>query len=61
MVRRAWFQHELLVAIGAFDKPLGAPKGDAVQTGWTFRREFQHASVFVDLEKRIGKINWKKK
>ena len=44
-----------------FDKPLGAPKGDAVQTGWTFRREFQHASVFVDLEKRIGKIDWKKK
>jgi hypothetical protein len=44
-----------------FDKPLGAPKGDAVQTGWTFRREFEHASVFLDLEKRIGKIDWKKK
>jgi len=44
-----------------FDKPLGAPKGDAVQKGWTFKRKFQHASVFVDIEKRIGKIDWKKK
>jgi len=44
-----------------FDRPLGVPKGDAVQTGWTFRRDFEHASVFVDLEKRIGKIEWKGK
>lgn len=42
-----------------FDKPLGAPNGDAVQEGWTFRREFEHASVFVDVEKRIGKVDWK--
>ena len=44
-----------------FDRPLGAPKGDAVQKGWTFQRDFEHASVSVDLEKRIGKIDWKKK
>jgi hypothetical protein len=43
-----------------FDKPLGAPRSDAVRKGWTFSREFQHASVFVDLEKRTGKIDWKK-
>ena len=42
-----------------FDKQLGPPKADAVRTGWTFRREFQHASVFVDIEKRIGRIDWK--
>ncbi len=42
-----------------FDKPLGAPKGDAVRDGWTFRREFEHASVFVDIEKRSGKIDWR--
>jgi hypothetical protein len=41
-----------------FDRPLGAPKGDAVQTGWTFRRDFEHAAVFVDIEKRIGNIDW---
>ena len=42
-----------------FDKPLGPPKGSAVQDGWTFRRDFEHASVFVDVEKRVGRINWK--
>ena len=41
------------------DKPLGNPKGDAVREGWTFRRDFQHASVFVDLEKRTAKIDWR--
>ncbi len=42
-----------------FDRLLGAPKGDAVQADWTFRRDFEHASVFLGLEKRIGKIDWK--
>ncbi|TWT80409.1 hypothetical protein CA13_18250 [Planctomycetes bacterium CA13] len=41
-----------------FDKPLGPPKGDAVQRGWTFQREFEHATVFVDLENRTAKIDW---
>jgi hypothetical protein len=42
-----------------FDKSLGPPKGDAVRSDWTFRREFQHASVFVDIEKQVSKIEWK--
>jgi hypothetical protein len=42
-----------------FDKPLGAPKGEATRDGWTFRREFKHASVFVDVEKKTAKIDWK--
>jgi hypothetical protein len=42
-----------------FDKPLGPPKGEAVRRGWTHRREFAHASVFVDLEKKTAKIDWK--
>jgi len=42
-----------------FDRPLGPPKGDAVRAGWTFRREFAHASVFVDLEKKTGRIDWR--
>jgi len=42
-----------------FDKPLGPPKGDAVQKGWTFQREFEHATVFVDLENRTAKIDWR--
>lgn len=42
-----------------FDKPLGPPKDDATRKGWTYRREFEHASVFVDLEKRTARIDWK--
>lgn len=42
-----------------FDKPLGAPKGDATRDGFKYKREFEHASVFVDLEKKTGRIDWK--
>jgi len=42
-----------------FDKRLGRPKGQAVRKDWTYRREFAHASVFVDLEKKTAKIDWK--
>ena len=42
-----------------FDKPLGEPRGDAVQDGWIFKREFKHAAVFVDLENRTAKIDWR--
>ena len=42
-----------------FDKPLGAPKGDAKRDGFKYTREFEHASVFVDLETKTGRIDWK--
>jgi hypothetical protein len=42
-----------------FDKPLGAPKGDAKRDGLKYTREFEHVSVFVDLETKTGKIDWK--
>ncbi len=42
-----------------FDKPLGLPKGEAIRRGWTYRREFVHASVFVDLEKKTARIDWR--
>lgn len=42
-----------------FDKPLGAPKGDAKRDRFKYTREFEHASVFVDLEKKTAKIDWK--
>ena len=41
-----------------FDKQLGPPKGEAIREGWTYQREFAHASVFVDLEKKTAKIDW---
>lgn len=49
----------MLDAYPEFDRPLGAPKGEAKRAGWTYRREFEHASVFVDLEKKTAKIEWK--
>ncbi len=45
-----------------FNKPLGKPKGEYIRTdpdGWKFQREFEHASVAVDLEKREGTIAWR--
>jgi hypothetical protein len=42
-----------------FDKPLGKPKGESNRNGWIYTREFEHASVWVDLEKREGRITWR--
>jgi hypothetical protein len=45
-----------------FQKPLGKPLGEYRRpdpNGWVFQREFEHASVFVDLEKKTAKIDWK--
>ena len=41
-----------------FDKPLGPPLGEAKRDGWTYRRDFAHAAVFVDLEKQTARIDW---
>ena len=42
-----------------FSRPLGAPKGPAVKTGWTYRRDFEHASVMVDIKNEVAEIDWK--
>lgn len=42
-----------------FERPLGAPKGPAVRAGYTYTREFEHASVFVDVEQKNARINWR--
>jgi hypothetical protein len=41
-----------------FDRPLGPPKGPAVQDGYTYTREFAHAKVRVDIENEVGEIEW---
>lgn len=38
---------------------LGAPNGNAVKRGNVYRREFAHASVVLDIEKREADIVWK--
>ena len=40
-----------------FDKPLGKPLGDALINGWELSREFEHVSVWVNLETKEAKIN----
>ena len=42
-----------------FERPLGAPKGPAVRAGYTYTREFEHASVFVDIEQNNARIDWR--
>jgi hypothetical protein len=51
-----------LVGYPEFKKPLGKPLGDFARTdpgGWIFKREFEHASVWLDLDAREGKVEWK--
>lgn len=50
-----------LVDYPEFKKPLGSPKGDYVRKspgGWIFTREFEHALITLDLNKRKAKIEW---
>ena len=42
-----------------YDRPLGTPNGPAVRDGYTYTREFAHASVRLDIEKQTGNIVWK--
>ena len=53
-----------LVDYPEFKRPLGNPKGNRVRKsaeGWIFTREFEHASVWLDLDKRQAKIDWHEK
>ncbi|MBL7188024.1 MAG: dienelactone hydrolase family protein [Phycisphaerae bacterium] len=40
------------------DKKLGTPLAQAEQTGWMLKRDFEHASVWVNLEAKEANINW---
>jgi hypothetical protein len=43
-------------------KPLGAPKAAYKRVkpnGWEFTREFEHAGVWLDTEKKEAKITWR--
>ncbi|SDS23738.1 Hypothetical glycosyl hydrolase family 15 [Polaribacter sp. KT25b] len=43
-----------------FDKPLGKPLDDMQTNGWILTRNYEHASVWVDLENKKSRIDWKK-
>jgi len=40
------------------ERPLGAPTGPAKRSGDVYTREFAHARVRLDLDKRQGEIEW---
>lgn len=45
-----------------FKKPLGKPLGYSTRpkpNGWVFQREFEHANVWLDLDTREGRVEWK--
>ena len=52
-------RHGMLESYPELERPLGPPLGEAKQTGWSYQRDFAHASVFVNLETKKARIDWK--
>ncbi len=50
---KTWMTHR-----ADYDRPLGAPKGPAIRSGYSYTREFAHASVRLDIEKETGEVVW---
>lgn len=50
---------------GVFEKledlhrPLGPPRAKAQRRGWVYTREFEHASVWLDIENEQARIEWR--
>ncbi|RMG40471.1 MAG: hypothetical protein D6725_03325 [Planctomycetota bacterium] len=42
-----------------YDRPLGPPQGPATKNGFRYSRDFEHASVTVDIRSRSARIRWK--
>ncbi len=42
-----------------YDRRLGPPKGDARQDGYEYWREFEHASVYINIESKRATIDWR--
>jgi len=53
-INRFWM-HEFPM----YKKKLGPPKGPATKQGYIYTREFEHCSVWLDVENEVGKLNWK--
>ena len=48
-----------LKSLPEYQKPLGPPKGAATRNGYIYTRDFEHASVWLDIENSQGKVTWK--
>ncbi len=54
-------RHGMLDSYPEFARPLGPPQSAALWHGLTATREFEHASVWVDLNKNEARIDWNHK
>lgn len=50
--------HGMLESYPELSRPLGSPRSAAVWEDYVARREFEHATVWVDLATRESRINW---
>lgn len=41
-----------------FEKKLGPPKGPATRDGYIYTREFEHCSVWLDIEHETARLDW---
>ena len=53
-------QHGSLDWYPEFDLSTGKPVGQAVRNGWEYTRKFENCDVWIDIEKKEAKIDWKK-
>lgn len=51
--------HGLFEPLDELNRPLGRPRGKATRDGWEYRREFEHASVWLDIENEKATIDWR--
>ncbi|MEO1244361.1 MAG: putative glycoside hydrolase [Pseudomonadota bacterium] len=42
-----------------YDRRLGPPNGDAVRDGYEYYREFERASVYLNIETKAARIDWR--
>lgn len=60
-IRRGECQSQVwLKRFPQYDKPLGPPLGPAKREGFTYTRRFEHVDVWVDLEKKHARLDWRK-
>ena len=48
-----------MTGIQSMTDHLAQPLGDATQEGYEYKRDFKHASVYLNIESKIAKITWK--
>ena len=48
-----------LKSLPEYERPLGPPAGPAAREGYIYTRDFEHASVWLDIENGQGKVTWK--